>query len=43
MLDSIAEGKSDWKKVLLLFFEPFQQELKIADKEIGQIEIADEG
>jgi DNA topoisomerase-1 len=42
MLDSIAEGKSDWKKVLLLFFEPFQQELKIADKEIGQIEIADE-
>ena len=42
MLDSIAEGKSEWKKVLLLFFEPFHQELKIADEEIGQIEIADE-
>ena len=42
MLDSIAEGKSDWKNVLLLFFGPFQQELKIADEEIGQIEIADE-
>ena len=26
----------------LVIFEPFQQELKIADKEIGQIEIADE-
>ena len=41
-LDSIAEGKSDWKEVLLLFFEPFQKELKVADEEIGQIEIADE-
>ena len=42
MLDAIAEGKSDWKNVLQLFFEPFHQELKIADEEIGQIEIADE-
>ncbi|MDD4665257.1 MAG: type I DNA topoisomerase [Clostridia bacterium] len=41
-LDSVEEGKSDWKEVLLLFFEPFAQELKIADQEIGQIEVADE-
>lgn len=42
MLDSIEEGNRDWKEILVLFFEPFQKELIIADKEIGQIEIADE-
>jgi DNA topoisomerase-1 len=41
-LDSIEEGQSDWKAVLGRFFAPFNEELKIADQEIGQIEIADE-
>jgi DNA topoisomerase-1 len=41
-LDAIEEGTSDWKEVLRQFFEPFSAELKIADQEIGQIEVADE-
>ena len=41
-LDAIEEGQSDWKEVLGRFFAPFNEELKIADQEIGQIEVADE-
>lgn len=41
-LDSVELGEADWKKVLKVFYDPFQQELEIAEKEIGQIEIADE-
>jgi DNA topoisomerase-1 len=41
-LDAIEEGQSDWKEVLGRFFTPFNEELKIADQEIGQIEVADE-
>jgi len=41
-LDAIEEGQDDWKEVLGRFFEPFNEKLKIADREIGQIEIADE-
>jgi DNA topoisomerase-1 len=41
-LDSIEEGASEWRKVLADFFEPFNQELQTADKEIGKIEVADE-
>lgn len=41
-LDSIEDGTSEWKKVLAQFFEPFNEELKIADEEIEQIEVADE-
>ena len=41
-LDSIEEGAIDWKKILSDFYGPFQQELEIADKEIGQLEVADE-
>lgn len=41
-LDDIEEGEVNWKQVLSNFYQPFQQELKIADEEIGQIEITDE-
>lgn len=41
-LDDIEEGEVNWKQVLRDFYQPFQEELKIADEEIGQIEITDE-
>lgn len=41
-LDAIEEGNLCWKKILLDFNHSFEKELQIADKEIGQIEIADE-
>lgn len=41
-LDFVEEGQSDWKEILGKFFAPFNEELKIADEEIGQIEVADE-
>lgn len=41
-LDAIEVGQSDWKEVLGRFFAPFNEELKFADQEIGQIEVADE-
>ena len=41
-LDGIEEGTIDWKKILADFYGPFQRELETADKEIGQIEVADE-
>ncbi|MDR1204624.1 MAG: type I DNA topoisomerase [Peptococcaceae bacterium] len=42
LLDKVEEGEQDWKKVILEFNEPFIQELKVADEEIGPMEIADE-
>lgn len=41
-LDRIEEGESQWKKILADFYEPFREELEIADQEIEQIEVADE-
>jgi len=41
-LDSIEEGETNWTKILSEFYGPFQRELEIADKEIGQIEVMDE-
>lgn len=41
-LDNVESGEADWKKILKDFYEPFSKELEAADKEIGQIEIADE-
>lgn len=41
-LDAIEDGSLAWKEVLQQFFTPFSAELKIADQEIGQIEIADQ-
>src|SRR6266508_2867084 len=33
-LDDIAEGKENWVKVLNDFYEPFMEDLKVADKEM---------
>lgn len=41
-LDNVEEGESDWKEILDRFYGPFKQELEVAEREIGQIEIADE-
>ncbi len=41
-LDSIEDGQNDWKEILGRFFAPFNEELKVAEQEIGQIEVADE-
>jgi len=42
ILDSIEEGEADWKRILLDFYNPFVNELEIAEKEIGQITVMDE-
>lgn len=41
-LDEVEEGDVNWKEIISKFYHPFSQELEVADKEIGQIEIADE-
>lgn len=41
-LDSVELGETASKEILNMFYQPFQKELETADKEIGQIEIADE-
>ncbi|MDS1029100.1 type I DNA topoisomerase [Bacillota bacterium LX-D] len=41
-LDEVEEGKLNWKSVVQNFYEPFARELSEAEKEIGEIEIADE-
>ncbi|HBS57721.1 MAG TPA: type I DNA topoisomerase [Firmicutes bacterium] len=41
-LDSVAEGKENWVKVLQAFYGPFSQELSIADEQIEEVEIPDE-
>lgn len=41
-LDSVEEGEQDWQTVVSNFYEPFAKKLEQAEKEIGEIEIADE-
>jgi len=41
-LDGIEEGGIDWKKVLANFYHSFQKMLVVADKEIEQVQLADE-
>lgn len=41
-LDGVEEGENNWKDVLRNFYHPFKEELEIADKEIGHVEITDE-
>jgi len=41
-LDSIEEGKKDWRTILRDFYIPFEELLKRADEEITKIEIEDE-
>jgi DNA topoisomerase-1 len=41
-LDNIEEGNTDWVKLLDNFYEPFNQTMARAEKEIHQIQVADE-
>jgi DNA topoisomerase-1 len=41
-LDQVEEGQTDWVKLLAAFYEPFQYRLSIAEKEMAEVEIADE-
>ena len=41
-LDEIEEGELDWKTVVEDFYEPFATLLEKAEKEIGEIDLADE-
>ncbi len=41
-LDSIEEGKKDWRAIVRDFYVPFEELLKRADEEIAKIKIEDE-
>jgi DNA topoisomerase-1 len=41
-LDQVEEGQTDWVKLLTEFYEPFQGRLSVAEKEMAEVEIADE-
>ena len=41
-LDKIEAGEEEWKKVLQIFYKPFEQKLELAEKELEKIEIKDE-
>lgn len=41
-LDSVANGKTDWHKIISDFYDEFKVSLDIADKEIEKIEIKEE-
>jgi len=41
-LDKIEEGELEWVKVLETFYKPFIATLETAEKEIGQVQVADE-
>jgi DNA topoisomerase-1 len=41
-LDLVEAGELEWKDVISGFYQPFNQELERAEKEIGQIEVRDE-
>ncbi len=41
-LDKIADGDVDWHKVIAEFYGPFNQTVKKAEEEIGNVELKDE-
>jgi len=41
-LDEIEAGNIEWKKLIMDFYEPFMEDLKVAEDEIGEIELEDE-
>ena len=41
-LDTIAEGKLQWKKLIEEFYEKFEKELLVAEEKIKKVEIRDE-
>ncbi|MCI8444548.1 MAG: type I DNA topoisomerase [Clostridia bacterium] len=40
--DEIAEGKEEWKKMLRVFYTPFEKELEKVEKELEHIELVEE-
>ena len=41
-LDKVEEGKADWIQILDRFYDPFQKQLSVAEKEMEEVEIKDE-
>lgn len=41
-LDTIANGETQWRKVMRDFYPNFEKELKAADEKIGKVKVADE-
>ncbi len=41
-LDLVEEGKADWIQILNNFYDPFQKQLQVAEKEMAEVEIKDE-
>ena len=41
-LDNISEGKMQWKKVIREFYDPFEENLKVAEEKLNKVEIKDE-
>ncbi len=41
-LDQVEEGTLDWRKVLIDFYGPFEETLKIAEEKIEKVKIEDE-
>src|SRR5699024_9970890 len=42
LLDKVAEGEIEWKKVIRDFFSSFKQDVERAEEEMEKIEIKDE-
>ncbi|MDY3922803.1 MAG: type I DNA topoisomerase [Ezakiella sp.] len=42
ILDRIADGKEDWKQAIKDFYEVFEKDLKVAEKEMEKVAIKDE-
>lgn len=40
-LDEVEEGTQDWKKMLQVFYEPFKQDLALAEKNMEDMRVAD--
>ncbi|MGB9813207.1 MAG: type I DNA topoisomerase [Thermovenabulum sp.] len=41
-LDKIETGNEDWRKIVENFYVPFEEKLKIAEKEIGKIDLKED-
>lgn len=41
-LDKIETGDEDWRKIVENFYVPFEEKLKIAEKEIGKIDLKED-
>ncbi|KYO64600.1 type I DNA topoisomerase [Thermovenabulum gondwanense] len=41
-LDKIETGDEDWRKIVESFYKPFEKKLRIAEKEIGKIQLKED-